>query len=147
MSDVENHLDLISIGDSESFSKTVSEFDVYAFAGIVGDFYGVHLDEEFSKKTQFGTRIAQGALNVGFISAVMGLIAKRFPLPGAVSYRYDIKFIAPVFIGETITTRLEVIDKDYAKSRCIFHATCTNQKGTVVVDGTTYMKVLPVQQN
>lgn len=136
------HLDFAQVGDTERFAKTITEFDVYAFAGIVGDFYPVHVDEEFSKKTQFGTRIAQGALSVGLVSTVMGIFARRFPSPGAVSYRYDLKFTAPVLFGDTITVSLQVTEKDPAKSRLIFRAIGSNQRDKCVIEGTTWMKVL-----
>jgi 3-hydroxybutyryl-CoA dehydratase len=142
MSENKSPLSYINIGETETFTKTISEYDVYGFAGIVGDFYGVHLDEEFAKKTQYGTRIAQGALSVGLISTVMGYMARRFPPPGAVSYRYDIKFVKPVFIGDTITAKLELAEKEEEKRRCIFKAYCVNQHGEVVAEGKTYMKVL-----
>ena len=104
-------INALEIGMRESFSKTVAEADVYAFAGITGDFYGVHVDEEFAKKTRFGTRIAHGALLVGFISTVMAKMTSKIPPPGGVSYRYDVKFTAPVKFGDTITTQLTVSEK------------------------------------
>ncbi len=135
-------MDCYTIGDSSDFSKTVSEYDVYGFAGIVGDFYGVHLNEEYAKTTQFGKRIAQGALSVGFLATVMGHMAAKAPAPGAVSYRYDITFKAPVFIGETVTARLELIEKQEEHNTCVFEATVKNQDGLVVAQGKTYLKVL-----
>jgi 3-hydroxybutyryl-CoA dehydratase len=134
-------MDLYKVGDCGEFAKTVSEYDVYGFAGIVGDFYGVHLNEEFAKNTRFGKRIAQGALMVGFLATVMGHMAARVPSPGAVSYRYDITFTAPVYLGDTVTARLELTEKEEQRNTCIFKATVTNQDGTVVADGNTYLKV------
>jgi 3-hydroxybutyryl-CoA dehydratase len=122
-------MDALDIGTIESFSKTISEADVYAFAGITGDFYGVHVNEEFAKKTRYGTRIAHGALLVGFISTVMGKIAEKIPPPGGVSYRYDIKFVAPVKFGDTITTELKIIEKNIEKKEIISQITSTNQRG------------------
>ncbi|MCM3715211.1 MaoC family dehydratase [Halalkalibacter oceani] len=136
------NMDVFQIGDNSQFSKTVSEYDVYGFAGIVGDFYGVHVDEEYAKKTRFGTRIAQGALSVGYIATVMGFMAQRVPDPGAVSYRYDVTFTAPVLIGDTVTARLDLKEKDEEKNTCIFDAVVTKQDGTVVLKGNTYLKVL-----
>ena len=136
------HMDCYAVGDHAEFAKTVSEYDVYAFAGIVGDFYGVHVNEEYAKTTRFERRIAQGALSVGFLATVMGLMAAKAPNPGAVSYRYDITFNAPVYIGDTVTARLELAEKDEDRNTCVFAATVTNQKGTVVASGTTYLKVL-----
>ena len=135
-------MDLYAVGDHGEVAKTVSEYDVYGFAGIVGDFYGVHLNEEFAKTTRFGKRIAQGALSVGFLSTVMGQMAARVPNPGAVSYRYDITFRAPVYIGDTLTARLDLIEKDDERNTCIFKAGVTNHEGTVIAEGRTYLKVL-----
>ncbi|GAX88560.1 MaoC family dehydratase [Effusibacillus lacus] len=136
------NMDIFKLGDTAEFSKTVSEYDVYGFAGIVGDFYGVHLNEEFAQKTRFGKRIAQGALSVGFLATVMGYMAARVPEPGAVSYRYDITFTAPVYLGDTVTARLDLIEKEEERNTCIFRATVTNQVGVVVAEGRTYLKVL-----
>ena len=136
------HMDCYAIGDHAEFAKTVTDFDVYGFAGIVGDFYGVHVNEEYAKTTRFERRIAQGALSVGFLATVMGLMAAKAPNPGAVSYRYDITFNAPVYIGDTVTARLELAEKDEGRNTCIFAATVTNQKGAVVASGMTYLKVL-----
>jgi len=136
------HMDCYAIGDHAEFAKTVSEFDVYGFAGIVGDFYGVHVNEEYAKTTRFEKRIAQGALSVGFLATVMGTMAAKAPSPGAVSHRYDITFTAPVYLGDTVTARLELCEKDEERNTCVFIATVTNQKGTVVASGRTYLKVL-----
>ena len=135
-------MDCYAIGDTAEFAKTVSEYDVYGFAGIVGDFYGVHVNEEYAKATRFGTRIAQGALSVGFISTVMGYMAAKAPNPGAVSYRYDVTFLAPVHIGDTLTARLTLVDKDEERNTCVFDASVTTAGGGVVVSGRTYLKVL-----
>lgn len=136
------HMDCYAVGDTEHFSKTVSEFDVYGFAGIVGDFYGVHVDEEYAKTTRFGKRIAQGCLSVGFLATVMGYMAKKAPNPGAVSYRYDITFDAPVFIGDTVTARLTLEEKLDERNVCVFAASVVRQDGVVVASGKTYLKVL-----
>jgi 3-hydroxybutyryl-CoA dehydratase len=135
-------MDCYAVGDTADVAKTVSEYDIYAFAGIVGDFYAVHLNEEFAKTTRFEKRIAQGCLSVGFLSTVMGYMAAKAPNPGAVSHRYDITFEAPVYIGDTVTARLELRQKDEERNTCIFTATVTNQDGTVVASGDTYLKVL-----
>lgn len=136
------HMDLYSVGDHADFAKTVTDFDVYGFAGIVGDFYGVHVNEEYAKKTRFERRIAQGALSVGFLATVMGHMAGKVPNPGAVSYRYDVTFKAPVYIGDTVTALLVLVSKDEERNTCMFDATVTNQAGAVVAAGQTYLKVL-----
>lgn len=135
-------MDALEIGMVESFSKTVAEADVYAFAGITGDFYGVHVDEEFAKKTRYGTRIAHGALLVGFISTVMAKMSSKIPPPGGVSYRYDVKFTAPVKFGDTVTTSLKAIEKNMEKREIIFQVLSTNQRGEKVLEGRTVLKVI-----
>ena len=135
-------MDALDIGTIENFSKTISEADVYAFAGITGDFYGVHVNEEFARKTRYGTRIAHGALLVGFISTVMGKIAEKIPSPGGVSYRYDVKFVAPVKFGDTVTTELKIIEKNIERKEIISQITTTNQRGEKVLEGKTTLKVI-----
>jgi len=135
-------MDALDIGTVESISKTISEADVYAFAGITGDFYGVHVNEEFAKQTRYGTRIAHGALLVGFISTVMGKIAAKIPPPGGVSYRYDVKFTAPVKFGDTVTTELTIIEKNIDRKEIISQIISTNQRGEKVLEGKTTLKVI-----
>lgn len=135
-------MDALDIGIVESISKTISEADVYAFAGITGDFYGVHVNEEFAKQTRYGTRIAHGALLVGFISTVMGKIAAKIPPPGGVSYRYDVKFTAPVKFGDTVTTELTIIEKNVDRKEIISQIISTNQRGEKVLEGKTTLKVI-----
>lgn len=122
----------LKIGDKASMAKTVSEYDIYTFAGVTGDFNPVHIDTEFAKNTMFKERIAHGMLSAGFISAVLGTA-----LPGANSIYMgqELAFKAPVKIGDTVTATVEVIEKIEAKSRVILRTTVTNQDGVVVVDG------------
>lgn len=135
-------LDLLAIGDSACFRKTVSEADVYIFAGITGDMYGVHVDEEFAKRTRFGGRIAHGAMAVGFLSTAVGQIAARVPPPGAVSYRYDLTFTAPIRFGDTIQAEVRVSRKDPERHEIILEARCSNQRDETVVQGTMILKVI-----
>lgn len=135
-------LDAVEVGLSEKFSKTVTETDAYLFAGITGDFYPLHVNEEFAKTTRFKTRIVHGALLVGFISTVMARINGHIPPPGGVSYRYDIKFVGPVMFGDTITTTLTVREKNQARNEIILEALCSNQRGDAVLRGQTIMKVI-----
>lgn len=135
-------MDALDIGTVESISKTISEADVYAFAGITGDFYGVHVNEEFAKQTRYGTRIAHGALLVGFISTVMGKIAAKIPPPGGVSYRYNVKFTAPVKFGDTVTTELTIIEKNTDRKEIISQIISTKQRGEKVLEGKTTLKVI-----
>jgi 3-hydroxybutyryl-CoA dehydratase len=132
----------IPLGHTESARKTVSETDVYLFAGITGDFSGVHVDEEFSKGTRYGRRIAHGALLVGFVSTVMARMTALLPPPGGVSYRYAVRFTAPVLIGDTVTTALTLQAVRPERRELVFAARTTNQRGETVLDGETVLKLI-----
>jgi 3-hydroxybutyryl-CoA dehydratase len=118
-------------GDSAEFSKTVTR-RTSTFAGITGDFNPAHVDEEYSRKTYFGTRIAHGLLSAGFISAVLG---NRLPGPGTIYLRQELTFLGTVKIGDTITARVEVTEIDAAKGRVRLLTTCDNQEGKRVLTG------------
>ena len=122
----------LKVGDKGSLSKTVSEHDIYAFAGITGDFNPIHVDAEFAKGTMFKERIAHGMLGAGFISAVLGTV---MPGPTNVYLSQEIVFKAPVKIGDTVTATCELIEKIEAKKRLIFRTTVTNQNDVLVIDG------------
>lgn len=125
-------IDEIKIGDTSQFSKTVSETDIYLYAGITGDLNPIHINEQYASNTFFEGRIAHGMLLGGFISAVLGC---QLPGPGAIYIKQSLSFLAPVKIGDTITTEAEVIEIDVEKNRVVLRTSCTNQEGTVVLDG------------
>jgi 3-hydroxybutyryl-CoA dehydratase len=122
--------------------KTVGETGIYLFAGITGDFSGVHVDEEFCRGTRYGHRIAHGALLVGFVSTVMARMTALLPPPGGVSYRYEVKFTAPVLIGDTITTALTLSETRPERRELVFAARTTNQRGETVLEGRTVLKLI-----
>ncbi|HDM74964.1 MAG TPA: MaoC family dehydratase [Deltaproteobacteria bacterium] len=125
-------IDELEIGEASEFSKTIAESDVYLYAGLTGDFNPAHINEEYAEKTFFKTRIAHGMLPAGFISAILGT---QLPGPGTIYLKQEFKFLAPVRIGDTITARVEVIAIDKEKKKVRLKTTCTNQEGTVVLDG------------
>ncbi len=122
----------INVGDSAEFGKTISESDIYLYAGITGDFNPAHINEAYAQKTFFKTRIAHGMLTAGFISAIL---ANQLPGPGTIYIKQELKFLAPVRIGDTITAKVEVIEVIAEKNRLRVKTTCTNQEGTQVLDG------------
>ena len=125
-------IDELKIGDTAQFSKTVSESDIYQFAGITGDFNPAHMNEEYAKKTFFKTRIAHGMLSAGFISTAIG---NKLPGTGSIYVKQDLRFLAPVRIGDTITARVEVIEIMDGKNRVRLKTVCVNQEGTQVLEG------------
>lgn len=119
-------------GDAAEFSKTISESDVYLYAGVTGDLNPAHINEEYARETFFKTRIAHGMLGAGLISAVLGM---RLPGPGAVYVHQELDFLAPIRIGDTVTARVEVLEIMAEKKQVRLRTTCTRQDGTVVLDG------------
>jgi 3-hydroxybutyryl-CoA dehydratase len=124
--------DQLNVGDTDQFSKTVTDSDIYLFAGVTGDLNPAHIDEAYAKGTFFKTRIAHGMLSAGFVSAVIGM---RLPGPGTVYMQQTLTFLAPVHIGDTVTAKVEVIEKAEEKKRVRLKTTCVNQEGVVVLDG------------
>ena len=122
----------MKIGDHASVTKTVSETDVYLFAGITGDLNPAHTNEVAASKTMFKTRIAHGMLGAGFISAVLGMY---LPGPGTIYMGQELKFTKPVHIGDTVTATPTVEEIILEKNRVILDTTVVNQDGEVVIKG------------
>ena len=122
----------INIGDAAEFSKTVTETDVYLFAGITGDFNPAHVNDAYAKQTVFKGRIAHGMLSAGFVSSAL---AMKLPGAGTIYLSQSLEFKAPVRIGDTVTARVEVKEKMPEKNRLKLRTTCVNQEGTLVMDG------------
>lgn len=125
-------LDSIEIGESASFTKTVTECDITLYAGISGDFNSAHMNAEAAKEGMFGQRIAHGMLSAGFISNVLG---NYLPGPGTIYLGQTLKFVKPVFIGDTVTATVTAKEKIEAKNRLILDTVVTNQKGEKVIVG------------
>ena len=125
-------IDQLRLGDSAEFAKTISESDIYLYAGLTGDFNPAHINEAYAQKTFFKTRIAHGMLAAGLISTVGG---NMLPGHGAVYVRQELDFLAPVHIGDTITARVEVTEIMADKNRIKLRTTCANQDGKQVLDG------------
>lgn len=119
------------VGQSASFSKTVTEYDVYGFAGITGDMNPVHINAVEAEKSMFKKRIAHGILAVGFISTVLG---QKLPGNGTIYLSQKVDFKKPVYIGDTVTATAEVIEV-MEKGRLRLRTYVTNQDGDIVADG------------
>ena len=122
----------LQVGDSARFSKTISESDVYMFAGVTGDLNPAHVNEEYAKGTFFKTRIVHGMLTASLISTVVGTM---LPGPGTVYMRQEVSFLAPVNFGDTITAIVEVSEIMADKKRVRLKTYCINQENQTVVDG------------
>lgn len=126
----------VDIGYKTTNIKTVTEADIVMFAGVTGDFNPVHLCEEYAKKTFFGGRVAHGVIAIGLLSAAMA------KLPGLVILlSHTSRFLKPVKIGDSITAVAEVSAVRKDKGIVTLKNTCTNQRGEVVLEGETVVRL------
>ena len=122
----------LEVGERAEFSKTISETDVYLYAGITGDLNPAHINEAYAGTTFFKTRIVHGMLLGGLISGVLG---NKLPGPGTIYIRQEMDFLAPVRFGDTITAAVEVSEIHKEQKRVRVKTTCVNQEGTLVLSG------------
>ena len=130
----------IKVGDSASFSKTVTETDIVMYAGLSGDFNSAHIDAESAKHGMFGQRIAHGMLSAGFISNALG---NNLPGPGGIYLSQELRFLKPVFIGDTVTATVTAVERIEEKNRLKMETIVTNQRGEQVISGFAW--VLPTK--
>jgi 3-hydroxybutyryl-CoA dehydratase len=129
----------IKTGDEASLSVTITEAHIVLYAGITGDVNPVHVDAEHAKDSMFGERIAHGMLVGGLISAVLGT---KLPGPNSVYLGQDLRFKAPVKIGDTVTVVVTVTEKRDDKKIIKLHTTVSTQRGEVAIDGTAVIMKL-----
>src|SRR5437660_10007961 len=134
----------VAVGDTTTFTKTVGEYDVYSFAGISGDFAPNHVNKAYMEKSRYGRLIAHGALLVGYMSAASTSMAQHSrsdPGVTGVSLGYDrMRFLAPVFFGDTITVTYTIASIDMEKLRANADVKITNQDGVLVAVATHLLK-------
>ncbi|MDR1832323.1 MAG: MaoC family dehydratase [Fusobacteriaceae bacterium] len=125
-------IDEIFVGMKKSVTKTISESDVYTYAGLIGDINPVHVNAEYAKTTRFGERIVHGMLTASFFSTIVGML-----IAGADSIYLSqtCKFLLPVKFGDTITATGEVTKIIPEKRILYMHTTIVNQRGELVIDG------------
>ncbi len=122
------YLEDLRPGMTALYAKTVTDADVVLFAGVSGDVNPVHLNQEFADRTMFRGRIAHGMLTASFISTVIGT---KLPGPGCIYVSQNLKFKAPVRVGDTVNARVTINSVDEARGRIAVETTCT--VGNVVV--------------
>lgn len=127
----------LSVGQSDEFTKTVTEKEIELFAEVSGDNNPVHLDAEYAAGTMFKERIAHGMLSAGFISAVIG---RRLPGPGAIYMSQQMRFKAPVKIGDVVTARCTITDINEARRRVTLETVCLVD-GKAVIEGEALVMV------
>ena len=122
--------DDMQVGDSASFTKTMTETDVILWVGLTGDFNPIHIDKEYAKSTRFGNVLVPGVLVLGLVSNVMTQVTF-----GHVYANQSIKFLKPVYIGDTITATGTIIEKLDEKNMVKVETKCVNQDGALVMIG------------
>src|SRR4051812_35422588 len=130
----------LKIGDKFSTTREITDELIRKFAELSGDHNPIHLDEEFAAKTRFGRRIAHGMLSGAFISAVLGFEFKERKI---VYLSQTMKFTAPAFIGDTITTAATVSRIREERGIVFLDTICTNQNGEVTMTGEAVVMILP----
>lgn len=121
----------LQLGESASFTKTITETDVVLFGGLSGDLNPAHFDEVSAQASQFKGRIAHGALVASLISSVLGM---KLPGEGTIYLKQESNFVKPVYFGDTITATVTVIEKT-EKKRVILQTDCKNQNDELVITG------------
>lgn len=130
---------LLKIGDKFTTNRLVTDELIRQFAEVSGDFNPIHLDEDFAKTTRFGNRIAHGMLSGAFISAVLGNELKDMKI---VYLSQTMKFTAPVFIDDTVTTTATIINIREDKPIITCETICTNQNGEMLVTGESKIMIM-----
>ena len=128
----EKRFDEFRVGDKAVFVKSFTGEDVDRFADLSGDHYPVHLDEEYAKTTRFGRRVVHGMLTASLFSTTNGLLLQR---PGGITVEQSLKFLRPVFLGDTITACTELLEILPESRRLRCRTTCINQHGEIVLTG------------
>jgi 3-hydroxybutyryl-CoA dehydratase len=131
------YLEDLSVGLSERYAKTITDADIVLFAGVSGDTNPVHINQEFAEQTLFKGRIAHGMLTASFISTVLGT---KLPGPGAIYVSQQLKFKAPVRIGDTVVAIATVKDIIAEKRRVVLDTVC-KVGSTTVLEGEAVLMV------
>lgn len=135
--------ELPGVGHKASMTRTVTQALVNQFAEVSGDDQPLHLDPSFGARTRFKQQIAHGMLSAGFVSAVLG--TKLAPGFVAVYLSQQLRFRAPVFIGDTVTADCEVTAVDAEKRIVTVRTDCLNQNGDAVVKGEATLLLDPLE--
>ena len=140
---VSHYIEDLTIGQSASYARTVTESDVQQFGAVSGDLNPLHFDDEYAKTTIFRGRIAHGMLSLSYLSTVLGT---QLPGAGSIFLGATVRFKAPVRIGDTVNATCTVRDINSQKGRVTFDCLC--KVGDIaVVEGEAMVKVPSRPQN
>jgi acyl dehydratase len=122
----------IHVGETAEFSKTITDGDVRVFADLTGDHNPVHLDDQYASATRFKRRVAHGMLTASLISSVL---ANQLPGEGTIYLSQSLKFVAPVYLGDTVTARVTITGIREDKPVATLETVCVNQRGELLIKG------------
>jgi len=122
----------LAVGQRARRTKTVTAKDVELYAEITGDRNPLHFEASFAGRTRFKRLVAQGGITSGMLNA---LVAMDLPGPGTVFMNQSLRYLAPTYLGDTLTAEVEVLSLKPDKPVCQLRATITNQDGAVVLEG------------
>lgn len=128
---------MIKVGDQAKLVKIINEDDIKAFSEVSGDKNPIHLNQEYAEKSIFGKRIAHGMLSASYISNVIG---NQLPGEGTIYLKQSLEFCKPVYIGDRVTTIVEVKEIDNIKGKINLKTYCINQNDEIVVKGIAVVK-------
>jgi 3-hydroxybutyryl-CoA dehydratase len=131
------YIEDLTVGQSASYTRKITEADVQKFGEVSGDMNPLHFDETYAKGTMFRGRIAHGILSVSFLSTVLGT---KLPGAGSIFLGATVRFKGPVRIGDTVTATCRVHEIDMAKKRVTFDCVC-KVGDNPVVEGEAQVKV------
>jgi 3-hydroxybutyryl-CoA dehydratase len=129
----------LRVGMAAERTRLVNDALVRWYADLTEDYNPVHVDEAAAAKSRFGARVAHGMLSGGLISAVLGM---DLPGPGSIWLSQQMRFTRPVMVGDTITTRIEVLELMPAKRRARLATTCRNQRGEPTLEGEALVQMM-----
>ena len=131
--------DTFFLGQENSISRKVTSKDILSMAHVSGDMNPIHTDENYAAKNFFGRQIAHGLFCLGMVSNILGT---RLPGEGTILVSETVNYKKPVFVDDTITTTVTILDIQHEKDKINFSFKCENQKGEVVTDGTALTKII-----
>lgn len=133
----------LEVGATAQLTRFFSKADVQQFALLTGDFNPLHLDDEYARQTRFGACIVHGMLHAGLISAVLATV---LPGPGTIYLRQELIFLAPIFVNESVTASVEILEVRPDEKRVRLRTCCTKENGELAINGEALVKVSKMDQ-
>jgi len=135
-------LGMPSVGNVAERSRSVGMREIELFTEITGDRNPLHYDEAAARASLFGGLIVQGGVTSGILNAI---VAEQLPGPGTVFLGTELKFVKAVYVGDTITGRVEVTSVRSDKPICTLAVSVRNQKGELCLSGTATTYTTPLR--